>query len=170
MWNLRFDDPSIATKGAGTRLPPIPEATVWVYPMTASKTDNPAGTDSSADLNGVDILLVEDSWHVGQAMRNLLLLMGANVAGPAATTAEAERLLFEHAPDVAIVDISLRGGERAFDLIDRLNEQGVRVIVISGYAEIPLASGKAMAFLQKPVSEAELLAALRPLIAQKTVR
>jgi CheY-like chemotaxis protein len=96
--------------------------------------------------------------------------MGANVSGPAATIAEAERLLAEHAPDLAIVDISLRGGERAFDLIDRLDEQGVRVIVISGYAEIPPASGRAVAYLQKPVSEAELLAALRPLIAPKTVR
>ena len=69
-----------------------------------------------------------------------------------------------------IVDVSLRGGERAFDLIDRLNERGVRVIVISGYAELPLVSEKAMAFLQKPVSEAELMAALRPLIAQKAAR
>jgi DNA-binding NtrC family response regulator len=138
--------------------------------MNASKTDSPAGTDSSANLNDVNILLVEDSWHVGQAMKNLLRLMGANVAGPAATIAEAERLRAEHAPDLAIVDISLRGGERAFDLIDRLDEQGVRVIVISGYAEIPPASGKAVAYLQKPVSEAELLAALRPLIAPKTVR
>jgi DNA-binding NtrC family response regulator len=161
--------PSIATEGVVTHLPPIP-ARVLVYPMTTSKTDIPAGTDPSADLNGVDILLVEDSWHVGQAMRNLLLLMGANVAGPAATTAEAERLLSEHAPDVAIVDISLRGGERAFNLIDRLHEQGVRVIAISGYAEIPPVSGKPMAFLQKPVSVPELLAVLRPLIAQKTAR
>jgi DNA-binding NtrC family response regulator len=138
--------------------------------MNAPKTDIPAGTDSAADLNDVNILLVEDSWHVGQAMKNLLRLMGANVSGPAATIAEAERLLAEHAPDLAIVDISLRGGERAFDLIDRLDEQGVRVIVISGYAEIPPASGRAVAYLQKPVSEAELLAALRPLIAPKTVR
>jgi DNA-binding NtrC family response regulator len=138
--------------------------------MSASKPDSPTGADSSADLDDVDILLVEDSWHVGQAMKRLLHLMGAGVAGPAATAAEAERLLSEHAPDVAIVDISLRGGERAFNLIDRLNAQGVRVIVISGYAEIPPASGKTMAFLQKPVSEAELLAALRPLIAQKAVR
>jgi len=113
------------------------------------------------------ILLVEDSWHVGQAMKNLLRVMGADVAGPAATTAEAERLLCEHAPDVALVDISLRGGERAYGLIDRLHDRGVRVIVISGYAELPLASAKAAAILQKPVSEAQLLATLRPFIAQK---
>ncbi len=125
--------------------------------MTPSNADDPRETKSSDDLSGVDILLVEDSWHVGQAMKKLLHLMGAKVAGPAATAAEAERLLSEHAPDVAIVDISLRGGERAFHLIDRLNEHGVRVIVISGYAEILLASGKAMAFLQKPVTKPSFL-------------
>ena len=34
---------------------------------------------------------------------------GAEVVGPAATTTEAERLLSEHAPDVALVDFHLRG-------------------------------------------------------------
>jgi DNA-binding NtrC family response regulator len=103
-------------------------------------------------------------------MKNLLRLMGANVAGPAATAAEAARLLSEHTPDVAIVDVSLRGGERADALIDRLYDQGVPIIVISGYAEIPEVLGKAAAVLQKPVSEAQLLASLRPLIAQKAAR
>jgi DNA-binding NtrC family response regulator len=138
--------------------------------MSPSKADDPPGTEPSGDLKDVDILLVEDSWHVGQAMKRLLHTMGAVVAGPAATTADAERLLSEHTPDVAIVDVSLRGGERAYNLIDLLHEQGVCVIVISGYSELPLASGKVMAFLQKPVSEAELLAALRASVAQKAAR
>jgi YesN/AraC family two-component response regulator len=138
--------------------------------MTPSKADDPPETESSGDLKGMHILLVEDSWHVGQAMKRLLDLMGADVAGPAATTADAERLLSEHTPDVAIVDVSLRGGERAFDLIDLLHDQGVRVIVISGYAELPPASLKVMAFLQKPVTEAELLATLRPLGARNAAR
>jgi DNA-binding NtrC family response regulator len=138
--------------------------------MTSSNDHDPPGMGSPDDLKGLGILLVEDSWHVGIAMKNLLQLMGANVAGPAATMAEAEHLMSEHAPDVAIVDVSLRGGERAHGLIDRLHDQGVRVIVISGYAELPLATGKAVAILQKPVSEAQLLATLRPLIAQKAAR
>jgi DNA-binding NtrC family response regulator len=123
-----------------------------------------------SELEGLNVLLVEDSWHIGIAMKNLLRLMGAGVAGPAATAAEARRLLSEHTPDVAIVDVSLRGGERADDLIDRLHDQGVPVLVISGYAEFPEVSGKAVAVLQKPVSEAQLLANLRPLIAQKAAQ
>jgi DNA-binding NtrC family response regulator len=137
--------------------------------MTPSNAHDPTEAESS-ELRGLDILLVEDSWHIGSAMKNLLRLMGANVAGPAATAAEAARLLSEHTPDVAIVDISLRGGERADALIDRLHDQGIPVVVISGYAELPEVSGKAVAVLQKPVSEAQLLASLRPLMAQKAAR
>jgi hypothetical protein len=41
---------------------------------------------------GLEILLVEDSWSVGEAMKDLLELLGAVVARRAATMAEAERL------------------------------------------------------------------------------
>jgi FixJ family two-component response regulator len=49
----------------------------------------------------------------------------------------------------------------AGDLIDKLSERAIRVIVMSGYATVPLAPGKAAAILQKPVVESELLAALQ---------
>jgi CheY-like chemotaxis protein len=73
----------------------------------------------------LEILLVEDSWSVGEAMKDLLELLGADVVGPAATTAEAERLFSEHTPDVALVDFHLRGGELSYSLIARLHERGV---------------------------------------------
>jgi hypothetical protein len=50
------------------------------------------GAGSSDNLNGLEILLVEDSWVVGEAMEDLLELLGADMVGPAATAAEAERL------------------------------------------------------------------------------
>ena len=77
-----------------------------------------------------------------------------------ATATDAQRLISEQIPDVAIVDFSLRDGEMAHNLIDRLNDQGVRVVVMSGYAVLPLAPEKAVAILQKPIIEAQLLAAL----------
>jgi CheY-like chemotaxis protein len=129
--------------------------------MTASNAHDPPEAGSS-DLTGLRILLVEDSWQLGMALKSLLQALGADVTGPVATTAEAEHLASEHAPDVALVDFNLRGGERAYGLIDRLHDQGIRVVVTTGYADIPLAPGKAAAILQKPLSEAQLLAALRP--------
>jgi CheY-like chemotaxis protein len=121
----------------------------------------------TSDLKGVRILVVEDSWHVGRALRNLLEGIGMDVAGPAATAADAEQLIAQRAPDVVVVDISLRDGELAYDLIDRLHHRGISVIVISGYALLPLAEEKAAAILQKPFNPSELLATLRQVTAQK---
>ena len=123
-------------------------------------------------LRGLEILLVEDSWSVGEAMKDMLELLGADVIGPAATTAEAERLLSEHAPDVALVDFHLRGGELSYGLIARLHEQGVPVILVSGSSEISLSllPVEAATILEKPFSEEQLLANLRPLLAQKSSR
>jgi CheY-like chemotaxis protein len=139
------------------------------YPMTTSNAHDLTAA-GPADLNGLRILLVEDSWSVGMAMHGLLRAWGADVVGPAATTADAERLISENAPDVALVDVNLRGGELAYAMIDRLHGRGIRVVVISGYADVPLAEGKAAAVLQKPVSEAQLLASLRPIPADKAAR
>jgi DNA-binding response OmpR family regulator len=130
-------------------------------PATSSNADDPGGPP---DLKGVRVLVVEDSWHLGTALKQLLLACEADVAGPVATSAEALRLIFEEMPDAALVDLSLRGGEQAFDLIDRLNEQGVRVIVMTGRSNVKLAPGKAAVTLQKPFSDAQLLAALHPVI------
>jgi DNA-binding NtrC family response regulator len=123
------------------------------------------GSDS---LSGLRILIVEDSWHIGVALKNLLRALGAEVVGPVATAADAERLISSEQPHVGIVDFNLRAGELAVDLIDKLNERGIRVIVISGYASVPLAPGIVTAVLQKPVVEAQLLAALRPLTSRNS--
>jgi DNA-binding response OmpR family regulator len=139
------------------------------YPMTLSNTHDPTGAGSSDDLRGLEILLVEDSGIVGEAIKDLLELLGADVVGPAATTADAERLLSEHAPDAALVDFHLRGGEVSSGLIARLHEEPV--IVISGSSESPsLLPVEAATILEKPFSEAQLLASLRPLLAQKEPR
>src|SRR5215475_1237945 len=89
-----------------------------------------------SNLNGLRVLLVEDSWHVGIALRNLLQALGAHVDGPAATVAEAERLISDPPPDAALVDFNLRGGERPHGLIGHLHHLGVRVIIISDYPDV----------------------------------
>jgi DNA-binding response OmpR family regulator len=106
------------------------------------------------------VLVVEDHWHVAQALRSLLLAEGMDVSGPAASTAEARHLLAEQKPCLAIVDINLKG-EMAYGLIDQLHKAGVRVVVVSGYALLPTLTDKVAAVLQKPFNGPELLAALR---------
>jgi DNA-binding response OmpR family regulator len=82
------------------------------------------------------------------------------VSGPAASLEEAERLLAASAHDLAVVDINLKG-EMAYGLIDQLHDQGVRIVVVTGYAVLPRLTRKVGAVLQKPFNGPELLAALR---------
>jgi CheY-like chemotaxis protein len=122
----------------------------------------------SLDLSGVRILVVEDSWQLAMALKSLLQACGAEVSGPVATSADAQRLVSEQMPDAALVDFNLRGGERADGLIDKLHEQGIYVVVTSGYAVLPIVPRHAAAILQKPISEAQLLGSLRPVVARKS--
>jgi CheY-like chemotaxis protein len=121
----------------------------------------------SLDLRGVRILVVEDSWQLAMALKSLLMALGAEVSGPVATSADAERVATEQPPDAALVDFNLRGGERADRLIERLHERGIYVIVTSGYAVLPVVPRNAAAILQKPISEAALIGSLRPVVARK---
>ena len=127
----------------------------------------PRSSRSLGQLKGLRVLLVEDAWHVGEALKEVLLSMGAEVDGPVATIAEAECLLSERTPDLALVDIYLRDGERADRLIDRLNDQDVSVVVISSYEVLPGVATKVAGFLRKPFTSPQLLATLKPVITQK---
>jgi len=138
--------------------------------MKATSSPHTPPTSGSSELKGARILLVEDSWHVGNAIKRLLRALGADVAGPTATIADAERLIAARKPDVAIVDINLRDGEQANPLLDRLQEERIPVIVITGYTEVSLQPGKVEAILQKPVREEQFLAVLRPIVARLTDR
>ena len=135
------------------------------YLMTSPPVCDPPEIGSSV-LNGLWILIVEDSWDVGTGLKMLLESWGADVAGPAATTADAVRLVSERTPDVALVDINLRDGEQSYCLINQLHDQGIRIVVISGYADVSPAVGKIAAIVQKPIREDVLLASIRPVSAQ----
>jgi len=137
--------------------------------MNSSNPTDRAEADT-LDLTGVRVLVVEDSWQLGVAMRSLLQAYGAEVNGPVATAADAERICAEHPPDVALVDFNLRGGELATALIDHLHGRGIHVIVTSGYAAPPVSPDKVAAILQKPISEARLIDSMRPVAARKAAQ
>src|SRR5215469_18079827 len=103
-----------------------------------------------ANLHGLRVLVVEDSWQVSASLKRLLEARGADVAGPVATVANAIRLISERTIDVALVDINLRGGELAYGLIDQLHDQGIRTVVVTGHEGVSLTEGKVAAVLQKP--------------------
>ena len=118
-----------------------------------------------SNLKGVHVLVVEDTWHVAKALKAALEQVGMRVSGPAATTADAKRLVAAQVPAVAVVDVNLKR-EMACGLIDDLHEQGVRVVVVSGYAVPPVSVDKVAAILQKPFSATELLTALQAVVGK----
>ena len=96
-------------------------------------------------------------------MKKLLELLGATVAGPAASMDAAKRLLAKRLPDLALLDFHLRGGERSDNLMAHLRQEGVPVIMLSGSFEFPPPLSLVGAtILEKPISEADLLAHLSP--------
>ena len=124
----------------------------------------PEARGSDDDLRGLEVLLVEDSQSVADALKQYLELLGANVTGPAATTAEATKLMNERLPHVALVDFHLRGGDSS-GLIAQLRSEGVPVIMLSGSFERPSpASLAGVTMVEKPISEAQILQYLKPML------
>jgi CheY-like chemotaxis protein len=116
-------------------------------------------------LKGVHVLVVEDSWQVAQALRVALEAFGMVVLGPVSATADAMELVERQAPELALVDINLKG-EKAYDLIEWLSQRHIHVIVATGYAVTTSAVDKAAAILQKPFSGPELQAALAKVLVR----
>jgi DNA-binding response OmpR family regulator len=122
---------------------------------------------AAACLVGKRVLLVEDSWVVAEALHSLLEETGLVVSGPSATVADAERLVSEQVPELAVVDLKLKG-EMAHDLINCLHDRGVSVVVVSGFASNPPA--RAAAIVQKPFSGAELIETLCNVLGESEER
>jgi CheY-like chemotaxis protein len=120
-------------------------------------------TEQPDDLRGLRVLLVEDSPAVADALKQHLELLGATVAGPAATTTEAKEVIMGGRPDVALVDFHLRG-ENSYTLIAQLRQEGIPVIMLSGSIESPAqALLEGVMMLEKPVREEQILEHLRPI-------
>lgn len=119
-------------------------------------------------LKGVRILLVEDSWHVAHALASILDNIGMIVAGPAATLADAEKILHTQRPDVAVVDMNLHG-EMAYGLVAHLHQLDIPVIVVSGYEVLPCVQETVAAVLTKPIRAEQLLTELRRVVSQHDI-
>ena len=72
-----------------------------------------------------------NGYEKGEALKQHLELLGATVAGPAATTAEAREVILGGRPDIALVDFHLRG-ENSYTLIAQLRQEDIHVIMLSG--------------------------------------
>ena len=124
----------------------------------------PGGT-APEPPRGPLVLVLEDEFLLAMDLELLLEGQGYRVLGPAATVAEALRLLDGGAPGgvpgVALLDVNLRG-EAATPVAERLRALGVPFVLASAYDGDRLAAlglGGAPN-VGKPADDRRLLAAL----------
>lgn len=95
--------------------------------------------EGQTSLAGRRVLVVEDEYLIADDLAEILKEAGADVIGPAASLPIAMRIL-DHGEeiDAAVLDINLREVE-VFPLADRLAEQKVPIIFLTGYgqAQVP---------------------------------
>jgi CheY-like chemotaxis protein len=115
------------------------------------------------------VLVVEDEVLIAWDLAHRLARHGWRVRGPAATVAQALRLLGEgEPPDVALLDVNLRG-ELVTPVAEALRARGVPFVLASAYDPVdqvaPALAG--VPNVGKPLfNEARLLAALAQAIAR----
>ena len=91
--------------------------------------------DFQKRLEGLTVLVVEDEYYVADDLRRALERLGARVAGPVPSHAEAwEKLSGKTKIDLAVLDVNLRG-EEVYDLADELARRKIPLIFATGYDE-----------------------------------
>lgn len=112
------------------------------------------------------VLIVEDEALVAMEMERRVLGLGYAVLGPTPTVAQTQALLDRTMPDVALLDVNLRG-EMASPIARRLKSAGVPFALVTGYARLTLDDPDLATAqkLSKPVTDAGLATTLRNLLA-----
>ena len=122
----------------------------------------PHGQKPQPRPDGRLVLVVEDEFLIAMHLELLLQEHGWRVLGPAATVAQALRLLEGKTPDVALLDVNLKG-EMVTPVAEALRARGVPFVLASAYGSAQLLSAAVLAAapkVSKPTSERRLLAAL----------
>jgi DNA-binding response OmpR family regulator len=114
-------------------------------------------------LRGLRILVIEDSWHVAFAIKNVLEAEDATVIGPAGNLKDAWALAHAEPCPIALVDINLNG-EMTYDLLDDLVAKGVKVIATTGYQLADGVREKVAYVLEKPFDPADLVTKISSLV------
>ena len=107
------------------------------------------------------VLVVEDEFLIAMDLECLLRQHGFRVLGPAATVAAALRLLDGEVPDVALLDVNLRG-EKVTPVAEVLRVRGVPFVLASAYDDAQLTAAILVEApnVGKPIDVRRLLTAL----------
>ena len=109
-----------------------------------------------------DVLIVEDDAIIAMDFEDTLVGFGVNHVRTAASAVRALKLIAERAPDFALLDVGLAGGN-SFAVAEELRAMKVPFVFITGYGrDMPLPPALAgTPLLPKPCTSDALEAALR---------
>ena len=109
-------------------------------------------------------LLVEDETIISMEIEHMLQDLGCAAVWHAANVSGAMRILNEHRPDLALLDVNL-GSEKVFPVAAALVERAVPFIFSTGYGREGLPREWAdRPVIRKPYLASELAAAMLPLL------
>jgi two-component SAPR family response regulator len=108
------------------------------------------------DVTGCRVLVVEDETLIVVLIEDILGAMECKIVGPTGKLETALRLARDEAFDIAILDITVRGG-KIYPVAEQLMERGIPFVLASGYGDwaLPL-SLRDQPRLMKPFTPAAL--------------
>lgn len=108
-------------------------------------------SESTMDLNGKRIVVVEDDYLLATELCRELRDLGATVLGPAPTPFYALQLINRKRIDAAVLDVRLHG-TMVFEVADRLVGQGVPILFATGLSREELPGRfRSAELLEKPL-------------------
>jgi DNA-binding response OmpR family regulator len=109
------------------------------------------------DLDGLRVLVVEDSFLIADLITEELQDAGCSVVGPASRVKEGLALANAEPLDGALLDVNL-AGEFCFPIAEALAAKGVPFVFLTGYGDAGLPSAfRQMPRLEKPFDTGELM-------------
>jgi CheY-like chemotaxis protein len=128
-------------------------------------------SERTARLDGLRVLIVEDELIVAMELEALLRDLGCIVFNAVPSIKRALNALREERPDVAVLDVNLRG-EWVTPVAEALQAEGIRFVLVTGYGSERLHE-KALqgaTRLRKPFDARELSVALAEATAHQRRR
>lgn len=108
------------------------------------------------NLAGCRVLVVEDEALIALMIEDVLIDAGCEIVGTTGKLETALALARNARPDIAVLDISIRGG-KVYPVADHLLTLGIPFVLASGYGEWTLPENlRNRPRLQKPFTKVEL--------------
>ncbi|PRY84317.1 LytR/AlgR family response regulator transcription factor [Mongoliibacter ruber] len=116
-------------------------------------------------MSKLKILIVEDELVIAEDLKEILEDLGYEVCGIAISSREALALIEEKSPDLALLDIQIKGGKDGIELAAEINEHyHLPFIMLTSHADLQTINRvkevNPYGYLVKPFNEKEILAGI----------